>query len=191
MEQVVNILNDGGIIIFPTGTTYAFGCHALKERSVERICKLRGIVPSHHPLSIICYDMSAISEYAKISTPSYKIMRRNLPGQFTFILPGKKVLPKIFRNRTQDEIGIRMPDNAIVHDILEQLHAPLMTASLPMEGFEDTAYHTDPELVCEMWGAQVDLVIDGGMGRIGQSTLVNCHNDEFEILRQGDGTLLI
>lgn len=191
VAQVIRTLNDGGVIIFPTDTTYAFGCHALKERAVERICKLRGINPAFHPLSVICYDMSAISEYAKISTPAYKVMKRNLPGAFTFVLPGKNILPKIFRNRTQGEIGIRMPDSPIVHDILEQLQAPLMTASLPVEGFEDPAYHTDPELVDETWGNRVDMVIDGGMGRMGQSTLVSCHDDEFEILRQGDGELLI
>lgn len=191
VAQVVKVLNDGGVIIFPTDTAYAFGCHALKERAVERICKLRGIIPSQHPLSVICYDMSAISEYAKISNPAYKVMKRNLPGPFTFVLPGKNVLPKIFRNRTQGEIGIRMPDNTIVHDILEQLCAPLMTASLPTDGYDDTAFHTDPELVEDTWGKQVDMVVDGGIGHLGQSTVVSCRDDEFEILRQGDGELIL
>lgn len=94
IKEVVDILNDGGVIIYPTGTTYAFGCHALKERAVERICKIRQIDPATHPLSVICYDMSSISEYAQISNAAYKVMKRNLPGKFTFIIPGKRVLPK-------------------------------------------------------------------------------------------------
>ena len=131
IAQVVATLRDGGVIIFPTGTTYALGCHALKERAVERICNIRNINPASHPLSVICYDMSAISEYARISTPTYKVMKRNLPGPFTFIIPGKNKLPKIFRSRKTGEIGIRMPDSPILRDILRELDAPLMTASLP------------------------------------------------------------
>lgn len=191
LEQVVDILNDGGVIIFPTNTTYAFGCHALKERAVEKICKLRNITPALHPLSIICYDFSAISEYAKISTPTYKLMKRNFPGAFTFILPGKKILPKIFHNHTKGEIGIKMPENIIIHDILERLHAPLMTASLPYDEYEDVAYYTNPEIINDKWNKQVNLIIDGGIGHIGQSTIVDCHDDKFEILRQGDGVLLL
>ena len=133
IKEVVDILNDGGVIIYPTGTTYAFGCHALKERAVERICKIRQIDPATHPLSVICYDMSSISEYAQISNAAYKVMKRNLPGKFTFIIPGKRVLPKIFRSRKTGEIGIRMPESDIVRDILQTLDAPLMTVSLPAD----------------------------------------------------------
>lgn len=190
IAQVVSILRDGGVIIFPTGTTYALGCHAMKERAIERICRIRNINPATHPLSVICYDMSAISDYARISTPIYKVMKRNLPGPFTFIIPGKNKLPKIFRTRKSGEIGIRMPDAPIVRDILHELDAPIMTASLPTEGYDDDAYRTDPELINETLGAQVDLVIDGGMGQLGESTIVDCHDDDFEILRQGDGELI-
>lgn len=190
IAQVVSILRDGGVIIFPTGTTYALGCHAMKERTIERICRIRNIHPATHPLSVICYDMSAISDYARISTPIYKVMKRNLPGPFTFIIPGKNKLPKIFRTRKSGEIGIRMPDAPIVRDILHELDAPIMTASLPTEGYDDDAYRTDPELINETFGAQVDLVIDGGMGQLGESTIVDCHDDDFEILRQGDGELI-
>ena len=189
IARIVNVLRDGGIIIFPTDTAYALGCHALKERAVERICRIRNIDPSSHPLSVICYDMSAISEYARISTPVYKVMKRNLPGPFTFILPGKNVLPKIFRNRKFGEIGIRMPQSPIVHDILEQLDAPLMTASLPTDEHEEAEYRTNPELVNEAFGSQVDLVVDGGTGIIGQSTIVDCLEDSIEVIRQGDGQL--
>lgn len=191
LAQIAACLNDGGVIIFPTGTTYALGCHALKERAVERICRIRGIHPAEHPLSIICYDMSSISEYAKISTPAYKLMKRNLPGPFTFILSGKNVLPKIFRSRKVCEIGIRMPELPLLRELIAHLGAPLMASSLPPAAdLSDMAYYTDPELVNEAFGASVDLVIDGGMGKLGQTTIVNCKEEPFEIVRQGDGILL-
>lgn len=190
IAEVVSVLRDGGVIIYPTGTTYALGCHALKERAVERICKIRKIDLSSHPLSVICYDMSAISEYAKISTPIYKVMKRNLPGAFTFILQGKNKLPKIFRTRKTGEIGIRMPDSEVVRNILQELDAPLMTASLPTDGYEDDAYRLNPELIDETFGQMVDLVIDAGMGQLGESTVVDCKDDYYEILRQGDGVLI-
>ncbi len=190
LAEIVRILNDGGVIIYPTGTTYALGCHALKERAVERICRIRQISPSSHPLSVICYDMSAISDYAFISTPVFKLMKRNLPGPFTFILKGKNKLPKIFRSRKTGEIGIRMPDSPIVRELLENLGAPLMTASLPELHPGEPEYQTDPELIEEEFAAQVDLVIDGGEGTLGQSTVVDCTaDDDGEIVRQGDGIL--
>ncbi len=190
LAEIVRMLNDGGVIIYPTGTTYALGCHALKERAVERICRIRQISPSSHPLSVICYDMSAISDYAFISTPVFKLMKRNLPGPFTFILKGKNKLPKIFRSRKTGEIGIRMPDSPIVRELLENLGAPLMTASLPELHPGEPEYQTDPELIEEEFAAQVDLVIDGGEGTLGQSTVVDCTaDDEGEIVRQGDGIL--
>ena len=134
--------------------------------------------------------MSAISEYARISTPTYKVMKRNLPGPFTFIIPGKNKLPKIFRSRKTGEIGIRMPDSPILRDILRELDAPLMTASLPTEGYDDDAYRTGPDLIDETFGNQVDLVIDGGMGYLGETTIIDCHDDSFEVIRQGDGILM-
>lgn len=189
IDDIVKVLNDGGVIIYPTDTTYALGCHALKERAVEKICHIRDIDPASHPLSVICYDMSSISEYAHISTPVYKVIKRNLPGAFTFILAGKNKLPKIFRTKKSGEIGIRMPNSTIVRDILRALDAPMMTASLPIDGFEDDAYRTDPELIDETFGNQVDFVIDGGLGSIGESTIVDCRDDEMEIIRQGIGEL--
>lgn len=191
IARIVQVLNDGGVIIYPTGTTYALGCHALKERAVERICRIKRIDAGEHPLSVICYDLSAISEYAFISTPVFKLMKRNLPGPFTFILKGKNRLPKIFRSRKTGEIGIRMPDSPIVRDILEALDAPLMTASLPLADEAESEYLTNPELIDEAFGSQVDLVIDGGEGALGETTIVNCCDDadEPEVVRQGDGWL--
>lgn len=170
--------------------TYALGCHALKERAVERICKIKQVNPAAHNLSVVCYDMSSISEYAHISTPVYKLMKRNLPGAFTFILPGKNKLPKIFRKRKSNEIGIQMPDNPILRDILEVLNAPLMTASLPISVDQDLNELIDPELVNEKYESVVDLVIDGGVGQEGASTVVDCLGEDYQIIRQGKGVLI-
>ena len=138
LQQVVDILNDGGLIIYPTDTMYAIGCHGLKERAIERICRIKEIDPRKNNLSIICYDLSSISEYAKVDNNTFKLMKRNLPGAFTFILNGTTRLPKIFRNRK--EVGIRMPDNAIIQEIARILDAPIMTTTLPHEAHEDIEY---------------------------------------------------
>lgn len=190
IQKVVDVLNSGDVIIYPTGMTYALGCHALKERAVERICKIKQVNPAAHNLSVVCYDMSSISEYAHISTPIYKLMKRNLPGAFTFILPGKNKLPKIFRKRKSNEIGIQMPDNPILRDILEVLNAPLMTASLPISVDQDLNELIDPELVNEKYESVVDLVIDGGVGQEGASTVVDCLGEDYQIIRQGKGVLI-
>lgn len=190
IQKVVDVLNSGGVIIYPTGMTYALGCHALKERAVERICKIKQVNPAAHNLSVVCYDMSSISEYAHISTPIYKLMKRNLPGAFTFILPVKNKLPKIFRKRKSNEIGIQMPDNPILRDILEVLNAPLMTASLPISVDQDLNELIDPELVNEKYESVVDLVIDGGVGQEGASTVVDCLGEDYQIIRQGKGVLI-
>ena len=187
LQQVIDILNDGGIIIYPTDTMYAIGCHGLKERAIERICQLKEIGPKKNNLSIICYDLSSISEYAKVNNNTFKLMKRNLPGAFTFILNGTTRLPKIFRNRK--EVGIRMPDNPIIQEIARLLNAPIMTTTLPHEEDEDIEYITDPELIDEKFGNIADLVIDGGIGGTEGSTVVDCTNDEIEIVRQGKGWL--
>lgn len=187
LQRVVDILNDGGIVIYPTDTRYAIGCHGLKERTIEQICRIKGIDPRKNNLSIICYDLSSISEYAKVSNPVFKLMKRNLPGPFTFILNGTNRLPKIFRNRK--EVGIRMPDHPVIREIARLLDAPIMTATLPCEDTEEAEYTTDPELIDEKWGNTVDLVIDGGIGTREESTVVDCTADAPEIIRQGKGWL--
>ena len=166
---------------------YAIGCHGLKERAIERICRLKDIDPKKNNLSIICYDLSSISEYAKVDNGTFKLMKRNLPGAFTFILNGTTRLPKIFRNRK--EVGIRMPGNSIIQEIARLLDAPIMTTTLPYDEDEDIEYITDPELIDEKFGNAVDLVIDGGIGGTEGSTVVNCTNGEPEIVRQGKGWL--
>lgn len=187
LQKVIDVLNEGGLIIYPTDTMYAIGCHGLKERAIERICRMKGIDPRKNNLSIICYDLSSISEYAKVDNAIFKLMKRNLPGPFTFILNGTNRLPKIFRNRK--EVGIRMPDNPIIREIARLLDAPIMTTTLPRQEDEEMEYVTNPELIDEKFGEQVDLVIDGGIGGIEPSTVVNCVDGEMEVVRQGKGWL--
>ena len=187
LQKVVDVLNDGGIIIYPTDTMYAIGCHGLKERAIDRICQLKNIDPKKNQLSIICYDLSNISEYAKVDNNTFKLMKRNLPGAFTFILNGTTRLPKIFRNRR--EVGVRMPDSPIIQEVARLLNAPIMTTSLPINEHEDIEYCTDPELIHEKWSNTVDLIIDGGLGNTEGSTIVDCTNGEPEIIRQGLGWL--
>lgn len=187
LQRIIDLLNDGGILIYPTDTMYAIGCHGLKERAIERICRLKGIDPKKNNLSIICYDLSKVSEYAKVDNATFKLMKRNLPGAFTFILNGTTRLPKIFRNRK--EVGIRMPDHPIIREIARLLDAPIMTTTLPHNEDEEMEYCTDPELIDEKFGDTVDLIIDGGIGGMEGSTIVDCTHGEAEIVRQGVGWL--
>lgn len=187
LAEVVRVLEEGGIIVYPTDTMYAIGCHGLKERAIECICKLKGIDPRKNNLSVICYDLSNISEYAKVDNATFKLMKRNLPGPFTFILSTSSRLPKIFRNRK--EVGIRVPDNPIIREICRLLDAPILTTTLPLEEGEDMEYVTTPELIEEKFGRDVELVIDGGIGGTEPSTVVNCTEGEAEVVRQGKGIL--
>lgn len=187
LQQIVDTLNDGGIVIYPTDSRYAIGCHALKERAIEQVCRLKGIDPKKSHLSVICYDLSTVSEYAKVDNNTFKLMKRHLPGPFTFILEASSRLPKIFKGRK--EVGIRMPDNAIVSEIAQLLGAPILTTSLPYDEDEDIAYLIDPELIAEKWEDQVDIVIDGGMGGADLTTVVDCTEGSPEIIRQGIGEL--
>lgn len=189
IREIVDILNRGGIIIYPTDTKYAMGCHGLKERAIERICKLKGIDPRKNNLSIICTDLSMVSEYAKMDNNTFKLLKKNLPGPFTFILNASGRLPKIYKNRK--EVGIRIPDNPIIHEISRLLEAPIMTASLPRNKEDDAEYCTHPELIDEKFGETVDLIIDDGReGEPESSTVVICTGGEPEIIRQGKGELI-
>lgn len=186
IEQVVSVLRDGGIVIYPTDTLYGMGCDALNVRAVERICELKGINPQKSNLSIICNDLSIISEYAKVSTPVFKLMKRHLPGPFTFILPTTSSLPRIYKNKKT--VGIRVPDNNIIREIVAQLGNPVLSTSVKDEN-DEIEYTTDPELIHEKWGDIADIVIDGGHGGLDPSTIVDCTSDEPEITRQGKGVL--
>jgi tRNA threonylcarbamoyl adenosine modification protein (Sua5/YciO/YrdC/YwlC family) len=186
IDKVVKILRDGGLVIYPTDTLYAIGCDALDVRAVEKICRIKGVNPQKSNLSIICYDLSGVSEYAKVNNATFKLMKKNLPGPFTFILPACNELPKIYKNRK--EVGIRIPDNAIVRAIVYSLGNPILTMSIH-EDDEQEEYITDPELIHEKYAHLVDIVIDGGYGHMEGSTVVNCLSDEFEVIRQGIGIL--
>lgn len=187
LEKVVEVLQNGGIIIYPTDTLYGIGCDALNVRAVERICEIKGINPLKSNLSIICSDMSDVSEYARISTPIYKLMRRNLPGPFTFILPTTSELPRIYKNRKT--VGIRIPDNNISREIVKLLGNPIMTTSIHDES-DEIEYTTDPELINEKWGDIVDIVVDGGYGGSVGSTVIDCTEEVPEIIRHGAGELV-
>lgn len=187
VAKVMEILRDGGIIIYPTDTVYAMGCDALNVRAIERICKMKGIDPQKTNLSIICYDLSTISEYAKVSNTEFKLMKRNLPGPFTFILNATNSLPKIYKNRK--EVGIRVPDNNIIRTLVNELGNPILTTSV-RDKDDIMEYSTDPELIEEEYGNLVDAVIDGGYGGLEPSTIVDCTGEEIQIVRQGKGVLI-
>ena len=184
--KAVKVLRDGGIVIYPTDTVYALGCDALNVRAVERICQIKGINPQKVNLSIICRELSWVSEYAKLSNLYFKLLKRNLPGAFTFILPTSSSLPKIYKNRKT--VGIRIPDNAITLALVEALGNPLLTTSVAIDE-EEPEYGTDPELIAERYESVADLIIDGGEGGTIPSTTVDCTGDEPVILREGKGEL--
>jgi tRNA threonylcarbamoyl adenosine modification protein (Sua5/YciO/YrdC/YwlC family) len=187
ITRIVDFLKDGGIIIYPTDTVYAMGCDALNVRAVEKICKIKGINPHKSNLSIICPNLSNISEYAKVSNQVFKLMKRNLPGPFTFILDATNSLPKIYKNRK--EVGIRIPDNKIIITLTEELGNPILTTSV-RDKDDIMEYCVDPELIEEEYGDKVDAVIDGGYGGLEPSTVVDCTGEEIEIIRQGKGELI-
>lgn len=185
-DKAIQILRDGGIIIYPTDTVYAMGCDALNVKAVEKICKIKGINPQKSNLSIICPNLSNISEYAKVNNTVFKLMKHNLPGPFTFILNATTNLPRIYKSRK--EVGIRVPDNAITLKLASELGNPVLTASVRRKD-DFVEYCTDPELIHEEYGNIVDLVVDGGYGGLEPSTIIDCTGDEIKILRQGKGTL--
>ncbi|EKN19540.1 Sua5/YciO/YrdC/YwlC family protein [Parabacteroides goldsteinii CL02T12C30] len=186
IDKVIDVLRDGGLVIYPTDTVYAIGCDALNVRAVEKICQMKGINPQKSNLSIICYDLSNLSEYAKVSNSAFKLMKKNLPGPFTFILPTSSELPKIYKNRK--EVGIRVPDNNIIRTLVKELGNPILTMSVHDDD-DVIEYSTDPELIHEKYENTVDIVIDGGYGGFEASTVVDCTTDEFGIVRQGKGIL--
>lgn len=185
--KVVGILEKGGVIIYPTDTVYAIGCDIYNVKAVQRVAQLKGVKPEKANFSMICRDLSNISEYAKVGNEVFKVMKRALPGPFTFILNATNKLPNVLMNRRKT-IGIRVPDNRIVMDIVEELGHPLLTTSVRDED-EVIEYMTDPELIYERYEHRVDLVIDGGYGRNVASTVVDCTGEMIEILRQGLGEL--
>lgn len=183
----MEVLRNGGIIIIPTDTVYAFACDIFNANGVETILKLKNKETSKSSnLSFICHGMSQVSEYAKMDDTAFKLMKKNLPGPFTFILQGSSSLPKLFKNKKN--VGIRIPKNNIALEIVRELGNPIMTSSIL---FDDAIqeYITDPELIREKYDYRVDLVIDGGIGGLVHSTIIDCTGEEPEIVREGAGEL--
>jgi tRNA threonylcarbamoyl adenosine modification protein (Sua5/YciO/YrdC/YwlC family) len=184
IKQAVECLKSGGIIIYPTDTIYGLGCDIYQPKAIEKICQIKNIDPRKAQLSFICRDLSHLSDFTKsIDTPLYRTLKSHLPGAFTFILPASKQVPKLLQNK-KSTIGIRIPDNEICRQILEELGHPILSASLPGEMVEE---YTDPEVMFQNFESKVDLVIDGGVGGMVPSTVVDCTTDDWEVIRQGAG----
>ncbi len=188
VKQVAECLKDGGVIIYPTDTIYGLGCDINQHKAVERIGKIKNADPQKAQLSFICRDLSHLSDYTKsIDTPLYRLLKRYLPGPYTFILPASKQVPKILQSK-KSTIGLRVPDNNICQHILDELGNPILSASLPGDMVEE---YTDPEVIYEKFGDKVDFVIDGGIGGMIPSTIVDCTGDEWIITRQGLGEIIL
>jgi tRNA threonylcarbamoyl adenosine modification protein (Sua5/YciO/YrdC/YwlC family) len=184
IRQVVEVLNKGGVVIYPTDTIYGLGCDIFNQKAVERICRIKGVDPQKAQLSIICDDLSDLSKYARqTTTPVYRLLKQYLPGPYTFILEASREVPRILKTK-KDTIGIRIPDNVIAQSIVKELGHPILTTTLPGEYVEE---YTDPEMIFEKFGNQVDLVIDGGAGGSVPSTIVDLTTDEPTVIREGAG----
>lgn len=187
IEKVVEVLKKGGIIIYPTDTVYGLGCDITNTKALEKVAKIKGVKLNKANFSFICYDLSNLSDYVRqIDTPTYKILKRALPGPYTFVLPGNNNLPKAFKNKRT--VGIRVPDNKIIRELVKQLGNPIVSTSIYDED-DLIEYTTDPELIYEKWGNIVDIVIDGGFGNNVPSTIVELSDGEITILREGKGSI--
>ena len=184
IKTIIECLLDGGIIIYPTDTIYGLGCDIYQQKAIQRICRIKNVDPQKAQLSFVCHDLSDLSKYTKsISTPLYRLLKNHLPGPYTFILPASKEVPRILQSK-KNTVGLRVPDNVIANTIVEQLGHPLLSASLPGDMVEE---YTDPELMYENFGKLVDIVIDGGMGGMRPSTIVDCTDEPYKVIRQGLG----
>ena len=186
IKTVVEALRKGGVIIYPTDTIYGMGCDIHQQKAIERVCQLKGINPSKAKLSFICNDLSDLSRYAKQLTNSvYRLLKAHLPGPYTFILPASKEVPKILKTK-KDTIGLRVPDNNIARAIVRELGHPILSTSLPGEMVEE---FTDPEMIYRNFENKVDIVINGGIGGLIPSTVVDCTGPEPIVVREGLGEL--
>lgn len=184
LDMAVKALMAGEVIIYPTDTLYAFGCDALNNNAIERICKLKGIKPEKTNLSIICRDISQVAEYARFNNDQFGIMKYNLPGPFTFIFPALSKLPKVFKGRKT--VGIRIPDNRVALEIVERLGNPILTTSI---AYDDDDYARNAGLMAEQYENDVELILDSGEGLMEPSTIVDFTGDEPVIVREGKGIL--
>ncbi len=191
IAQVIKTLQKGGVIIYPTDTVYSMACDLNNRKAVERMAQIKGIKLDKANFSLICYDLSHISDYTvQFSNAIYKLMKRALPGPFTFILDANTSVPKLFKSKKKT-IGIRVPDNNIARMLVEELGNPLISTSVHDDDDEIMEYITDPELIHEKFSNIVDLVIDGGFGRNEASTIIDCTGNEPEVIREGLGSLAV
>jgi tRNA threonylcarbamoyl adenosine modification protein (Sua5/YciO/YrdC/YwlC family) len=187
VKKIVEILKNGGLVIYPTDTVYGLGCDITNHKALEKVAKIKGIKLEKANLSFICSDLSHLSDYVKqIDTSTFKLLKRALPGAYTFILPGNNDLPKVFKNKKT--VGIRVPDNNIIRAIVKELGNPIISTSIHDDD-EIVEYSTDPELIFEKWQNQVDAVIDGGYGYNIPSTIVDLSGFEPVVIREGKGSL--
>jgi len=187
IDKVVKVLQNGGLVIYPTDTVYGLGCDITNTKALERIAKIKGVKLEKANFSFICNDLSHLSDYVKqIDTSTYKLLKRALPGPYTFVLPGSKSLPNVFKKKKT--VGIRVPNNAIALEIVKALGNPIVSTSIHDED-DVIEYTTDPELIFEKWQHKVDLVIDGGYGDNEASTVIDLTDSEPLVLREGKGGL--
>ena len=187
IEKVVKVLKNGGLVIYPTDTVYGLGCDITKVKALERIAQIKGIKLEKANFSFVCNDLSHLSDFVtQIDTPTYKILKRSLPGPYTFILPGSKSLPKVFKKKKT--VGIRIPDNSIALAIVAALGNPIVSTSI-YDDDDVLEYTTDPELIYEKWGKIVDVVIDGGYGDNEASTVIDLTDEVPVVIREGKGSL--
>lgn len=182
IDTVVQTLKDGGVIIYPTDTVYALGCDALNNSAIEKVCAIKAMKSAKSNLTIICNQISQITEYAKFGNREFKVLKQYLPGPFTFIFQALSKLPKAFKGRRT--VGVRIPDNAVACKIVEALGRPILSTSVEAE---DIDYMCEPELIAEVYKSSVDIVIDSGRGGSIASTIVDCTSGDFEVVREGKG----
>jgi tRNA threonylcarbamoyl adenosine modification protein (Sua5/YciO/YrdC/YwlC family) len=188
IRQVVDVLHKGGVIIYPTDTIYGIGCDITNQKAIERVARIRGVKTDKANFSFICHDLSHLSDFSTpLNNEVFKLMKRNLPGPFTFIIQANNNVPKLLKTKRKT-VGIRVPDNNIAREIVRQLGNPILSTSVH-DNDEILEYTTDPELIHERYSDMVDLVIDGGYGSNVPSTIVDCTSDEIEIIREGLGEL--
>ncbi|HYF32319.1 MAG TPA: L-threonylcarbamoyladenylate synthase [Chitinophagaceae bacterium] len=184
VQLIQQCLQQGGVVIYPTDTIYGLGCDIFQPKAVERICRIKQVQPAKAQLSFICHDLSSLSAYARqLPNTTYRLLKEHLPGPYTFILPASRQVPRILQSK-KHSIGLRVPDNTIARTIVKELGRPILSASLPGELVE---HYTDPEIIHGQVGHLVDMVVDGGIGGIVPSTIIDCTGDEPVLLRKGAG----
>jgi len=189
IQLIIDCLKNDGVIIYPTDTVYSIGCDITKQKAIEKVCRLKNIKPEKANFSFVCSDLSHLSNYCKpISNSLFRVMKKALPGPYTFILEANNNVPKLLK-QSKKTVGIRVPDSNICKAIVEALGNPIMTTSLNNTSDDIMEYFSDPEVIHQEYQDKVDIVIDGGFGNLYASTVIDCSNDELEIIREGAGSL--